>query len=59
MAGSAMKGQEAVVSNYKRRGSFRLDIRKKFFTLRVVKPWHRLVPQVVGAQHPALGWMGL
>jgi len=23
-------------------GRFRLDTRKKFFTTRVVKPWHRL-----------------
>jgi len=23
-------------------GRFRLDIRKKFFSLRVVRPWHRL-----------------
>jgi len=43
-------------------GRFGLDIRKKFFMMRVVKPWPRLPREAVDApslKHSRPGWMGL
>jgi len=58
--GPAVRGQGVMVLNLKE-GRFRLDIRKKFFTMRVVKHWNRFPKEAVEA--PSLetrpGWTGL
>uniref|UniRef100_A0A8B9FYM6 Reverse transcriptase domain-containing protein n=1 Tax=Amazona collaria TaxID=241587 RepID=A0A8B9FYM6_9PSIT len=37
-----------------KQGKFRLDMRKKFFTVRVVRPWNRLRKEVVNASSQAV-----
>jgi len=37
-----------------REGRFRFDIREKFFTVRAVRPWHRLPREAVAASSQAV-----
>ena len=43
-------GDRARCNGFKlKEGRFRLDIRKKLFTMRVLRPWHRLPREAVDA----------
>ena len=48
LAGPVVTGQEEMVSKLKE-GRLRLGLRKKSFTVRVVRHWHRLPRDVVDA----------
>ena len=48
LAGPVAIGQGVMVFNLNE-GGFRLGIRRKFFTMRVVIHWHRLPREVAGA----------
>ena len=53
MKGNGFKQEES---------TFRLDIRKKFSTVRVIRNWNRLPSEAVDAppwKHSRPGWMGL
>ena len=45
VSGSVVTGQRVTVL----KGRFRLDVRKKFFPVRVVRHWNRLLREVVAA----------
>lgn len=54
MAGAEVHGQTVVIGQgvmvlNQKGGQFRLGIRKLFFTLRMVKPWHRVSREAAAA----------
>jgi len=52
LQGQVVRGQGVMASI--KEGRFRLGRRKKFFTLRVVRHWHRLPREAVAAPSPAV-----
>lgn len=48
-------------SKLKKKERFKLGVSKKFFRIKLVKPWHRLPREAVGGypwSHPKSDWMG-
>lgn len=56
LVGPVVRGQGVMVLNWKE-GRFRLDLRREYFTLKVVKHWHRFPREVADESiQGEVGW---